>query len=232
MQNITKDPVYLQICNILKNLIEEGEYKQGDRFLSEREVSIQFDVSRTTANKSLSSLVGEGILTYKKGVGTFVSDSIADISVDVQSFLKDSENLSFDIKVFCERPFDEIPESIQKEFDREKSIYYIMAVYLMGGIPVLINRKYINTSKTIESGEEFLSSSYFDYNIAEKEISLTKLTKKDAPLLKLEEGEPLYLIKDELRKDESTIYDVSILRTDCIIFSMDTNGKLIIRYGE
>ena len=232
MQIINKEPVYLQICHILRNLIEEGEYKRGDRFLSEREVSQKFDVSRTTANKSLSSLVGEGVLSYKKGVGTFVSDSIAEISGDVQKFLSNTDNVSFIIKVFCERPYDEIPESIQAVFDKEKTIYYIMAVYMVDDNPVFINRKYINSNDDIDSGEEFLSREYFQFKLTHKDLSLTMLKKNDAHLLKLEEGEPLYLIRDVLKKNTSTIYDVSIFRTDDIFFAMDNTGQLNISYGS
>ena len=60
MNSIVKEPVYLQICHVLKELIDKGEFSRGSRFLSEREVSARFDVSRTTANKALSSLVGRG----------------------------------------------------------------------------------------------------------------------------------------------------------------------------
>ncbi len=230
MDRIIKEPVYLQICRILKELVEDGEFKRGERFLSEREVSTRFEVSRTTANKALSSLVGEGILTYKKGIGTFVSEGSSKISADIQSFLKNSKKLSFDIKVFCERAYKDLPEAIQNVFDSEKSVYYIMAVYSLDDQPLLINRKYINTSENIKDGSKFLKKNYFEYRLIKKEISLSRLKKNDAPLIKKEEGDVLYLVRDELTHEGSTIYDVTLLRGDVISLSMDLDGILNINY--
>ena len=230
MDRIIKEPVYLQICRILKELVEDGEFKRGERFLSEREVSTRFEVSRTTANKALSSLVGEGILTYKKGIGTFVSEGSSKISADIQSFLRNSKKLSFDIKVFCERAYKDLPEAIQSVFDSEKSVYYIMAVYSIDDQPLLINRKYINTSEIIKDGSKFLKKDYFEFQLIKKEISLSRLKKNDAPLIKKEEGDVLYLVRDELTHDGSTIYDVTLLRGDVISLSMDLEGILNINY--
>ena len=230
MDRIIKEPVYLQICKVLKSLIEKGEFNRGERFLSEREVSARFEVSRTTANKALSSLVGEGILTYKKGVGTFVTEVSSKISADVQNFLKSAKDLTFDIKVFCERDFKDLPEAIRSVFNKEKSIYYIMTVYSIGSQPVLINRKYINTKEKLLSGADFITNDYYDFGLIKKDISLSKLKKNDAPLIKKEEGDVLYLIRDELVLNDALIYDVSLLRSDVVNFSMDLEGILNINY--
>jgi len=69
---INKSPIYQQLNSYLKNLINSGEYKGGEKFLTERAICDKFGISRATANKALSSLVSEGILEFKKGVGTFV----------------------------------------------------------------------------------------------------------------------------------------------------------------
>jgi DNA-binding GntR family transcriptional regulator len=232
MNSIIKEPVYLQICKVLKNLIESGEFSRGDRFLSEREVGSRFEVSRTTANKALSSLVGEGILTYKKGIGTFVTEGSQKISADIQSFIKNSSDLSYEIKVLCERSYKDIPEAIQNVFDENKSIYYIMTVYSMNHLPVIISRKYINCSGSIVSGDDFVSKDYYNYNLINKEISLSKLKKNDAPLMKMEEGDVLYLMKDELVHDDSVIYDVALMRGDYISFTMNLDGLLKINLGS
>src|SRR4029453_16868789 len=61
-------------------------FKTGVRFLSEREVSSRFEVSRVTANKALSNLVSEGILEFRKGVGTFVRGGVLDY--DLRSLVR------------------------------------------------------------------------------------------------------------------------------------------------
>jgi len=69
---LVKDPVYLQLHRALRDLIRGDQAAVGGRFLTEREIASRFGVSRATANKALSSLVAEGLLEFKKGVGTFV----------------------------------------------------------------------------------------------------------------------------------------------------------------
>lgn len=75
---LVRDPIYHQLNQALRALLREGEFKVGDQFLTERQVSERFGVSRITANKALSNLVAEGVLEFKKGVGTFVRGGILD----------------------------------------------------------------------------------------------------------------------------------------------------------
>ncbi len=69
---INKEPVYIQINKALRLLIIKENYSAGDKFLTERSICEMYNVSRSTANKSLSSLVSENILEFKKGIGTFI----------------------------------------------------------------------------------------------------------------------------------------------------------------
>jgi GntR family transcriptional regulator len=69
---LVRSPIYHQLNAILQKLITQGDFNTGDQFLTEREVSERFDVSRVTANKALSHLVVAGALEFRKGVGTFV----------------------------------------------------------------------------------------------------------------------------------------------------------------
>ena len=62
----------------LRSLIREGDYAEGAQFLTEREVSRRFEVSRVTANKAISRLVTEGILEIRRGAGTFVRSEVLD----------------------------------------------------------------------------------------------------------------------------------------------------------
>jgi GntR family transcriptional regulator len=73
---LVKTPVYQQLNQILRELIRQGEFPPGAQFLTERQICERFGVSRATANKALSNLVAEGLLAFKKGVGTFVRDGV------------------------------------------------------------------------------------------------------------------------------------------------------------
>ena len=71
---LVREPIYQQLNDALRELIRSGEIKPGTQFLTEREVGKRFAVSRPTANKALASLVSEGLLEFRKGIGTFVRE--------------------------------------------------------------------------------------------------------------------------------------------------------------
>ncbi|WP_283678001.1 GntR family transcriptional regulator [Lentilactobacillus sp. Marseille-Q4993] len=67
-------PIYIQIHNDIKRNIEANKWKVGDRIPSERELSLQFGVSRMTLRQAIQTLVDEGILERRVGSGTFVAN--------------------------------------------------------------------------------------------------------------------------------------------------------------
>ncbi|KRK47991.1 UTRA domain-containing protein [Secundilactobacillus kimchicus] len=67
-------PVYIQIHNEIKRKIEAGKWAVGDRIPSERELAVQFNVSRMTLRQAIQTLVDEGILERFVGSGTFVAN--------------------------------------------------------------------------------------------------------------------------------------------------------------
>ncbi|WP_334116669.1 GntR family transcriptional regulator [Ligilactobacillus sp.] len=66
-------PVYIQIHNRIKKDIEAGVWSVGDRIPSERELALEFNVSRMTLRQAVQTLVEEGILERQVGAGTFVA---------------------------------------------------------------------------------------------------------------------------------------------------------------
>ena len=66
-------PIYIQISDLLREKIDSGELKPGNRIWSEHAIMTKFDVSRNTAQKAIETLVSEGIITREQGKGSFVS---------------------------------------------------------------------------------------------------------------------------------------------------------------
>ena len=69
-------PKYIQISAWLKELIQTGRYKKGEKLPSEIELSKTCDVNRNTLRQAIAELVSAGILRKEKGMGSFVSSSI------------------------------------------------------------------------------------------------------------------------------------------------------------
>ncbi|MGW8302284.1 MAG: GntR family transcriptional regulator, partial [Desulfobacterales bacterium] len=65
-------PKYLQISAWLREVIETGRYKKGEKLPSEVELSKMCGVNRNTLRQAISELTAIGLLRKEKGTGTFV----------------------------------------------------------------------------------------------------------------------------------------------------------------
>jgi GntR family transcriptional regulator len=145
---LVKDPIYQQLNQILRDLIRKGEFTVGQKFLTEREVCERYDVSRATANKALSSLVSEGLLEFRKGVGTFVRAGPADGGL-VSSF---TEN----VKDAGKRPhtrvleFRQIPAaellaeaSAKLGLEPDEQVYEVERLRLADRTPMMLEHRFV-----------------------------------------------------------------------------------------
>ena len=67
----------------LREEIRKGIYRIGDKFPSQYELSLRFDVNPKTANKAVSLLAAEGLLErQRRGQGTRVRSVLSGYSGD------------------------------------------------------------------------------------------------------------------------------------------------------
>ena len=66
-------PLHIQAEEILRNLIDSEEYKDGKYLPNEIELSQKLNISRNTLRQAINKLVFEGLLVRKKGVGTKIA---------------------------------------------------------------------------------------------------------------------------------------------------------------
>lgn len=66
-------PLHSQVEQILRKLVDLDEYKDGKPLPKEVELANRFGVSRNTIRQATNKLENEGLITRKKGVGTFVT---------------------------------------------------------------------------------------------------------------------------------------------------------------
>ena len=67
------EPLYLKIYQSLKQDIENGVYKPGDKIMTEAEMAKEYGVSLITVRKAVGSLMEKGLVVRKQGKGTFVT---------------------------------------------------------------------------------------------------------------------------------------------------------------
>lgn len=63
-----------QVIQHVRQLIERGALRPGDRLPAERELAVQIGVSRPTVRVGLRALAAMGIVRTRHGAGTFVSE--------------------------------------------------------------------------------------------------------------------------------------------------------------
>ncbi|CCI84439.1 GntR family transcriptional regulator [Lactobacillus pasteurii DSM 23907 = CRBIP 24.76] len=68
-----EEPMYIKIHNQIKRDIEEHVYNVGDRIPAERQLAVEFGVSRMTLRQAIKTLEDEGILERRLGSGTYVA---------------------------------------------------------------------------------------------------------------------------------------------------------------
>ena len=66
-------PLHKQAQDLLRELIESDEYKNGKMLPNEVDLAKQLNISRNTLRQAINQLVIEGRLIRKKGVGTKVA---------------------------------------------------------------------------------------------------------------------------------------------------------------
>ena len=67
-------PLYYQLETIFRNKIASGEWAVGSKIPNEIELARNYGVSVMTIKQALSILVEEGIISRKRGIGTYVEE--------------------------------------------------------------------------------------------------------------------------------------------------------------
>jgi GntR family transcriptional regulator len=82
-------PLYLQLQKVLREAIRARVFVADDAIPPERDLAEAFDVSRITVRKAIDGLVNEGLLTRRRGAGTFVAARVEKSFSKLSSFSED-----------------------------------------------------------------------------------------------------------------------------------------------
>ena len=146
---LVRSPVYQQLNQRLRTVLGK-DYRCGDRFLTERQIAEQFQVSRTTANKALASLVSEGFLEFRKGLGTFVRRDVIDY--DVRSLVSFTEKASAagktprtELLSFRKVAITEVDDKVRISLGVEDDalLWGMERVRLADEVPVILEHRYV-----------------------------------------------------------------------------------------
>ncbi|MDD2587700.1 MAG: GntR family transcriptional regulator [Atopobiaceae bacterium] len=225
-----KQPLYDQLVDILRDKID-NELRPNDLLPSERELSQQYGLSRTTVRLALQELENLGLIYRKHGKGTFV----ADFGDNVTNL---SQTYSFTEQM---RELGRVPKTTILEFTKlEANKYLANHMYIhMGdkvftmkrlraadGIPMMVERSYLPVrnfmSLTVEDVRskplyELIEKDYHEQiRVAEEEFSASIARLEDARLLGINEGSPvLNLVRTTYNEGNEIIeFTLSVARAD------------------
>jgi GntR family transcriptional regulator len=233
---IVRQPIYQQLNEALRGLLGAGEFKTGARFLTEREVSERFEVSRATANKALSNLVSEGILEFKKGVGTFVRGGVLDYDLgSLVSFTgkaaaagkrPSTRVLAFD-RVAASAVAPAVAAALRARPADE--LYAVERLRLADGVPVILERRVVAAGLCPGlRRQDFAGSLYglwtgrfrLDVAGAEQSIRAAALRGREARLLGVPGGAAALEVRSvgRLRDDRPLWWERTLYRGDAYAF--------------
>lgn len=206
-------PLYVQLMEEVEKSIRSGEYKPGDRLMTEAEMAKKYGVSLITVRKAIGSLTEKGLVVRKQGKGTFVvRPKLFRNMKKLQSFTEMCTQMGVKpgARMLENRliPADrKIAESLGVEAG--SSVIYISRLRYADQEPVQIEKSYFPLKYAFLLEAKFDDNSLFDYlrektgmkvTGSEKIIELCRATPEEAALLAVKKGDYLLFVR-------STAYD-------------------------
>jgi GntR family transcriptional regulator len=202
--SLVREPIYHQLHDLLRALVTGGEFKAEAQFLTERQVSERFGVSRVTANKALSQLVVTGVLEFRKGIGTFVRGGA--LQNDLRSLVSFTSKAGNSGKVpttrvlrFSKQRVGGLEPSIAEalKLGPKDEVFVMVRLRLADGEPVILERRHVVASLCAGLTREIATGSLYEafekkfrlkLTGAEQTVRAIDLSSDDARLLKTDPG--------------------------------------------
>ena len=220
-------PKYYQLANILRQMIEDGAWKQHEPILSERQLEEQYNLSRPTIRQAIDLLVRQGYLYRMHGKGTFVSPPKLQKGIlELTSFSEDMRNRGLKPgQIFLEFNLIDPPAKVAKQLEltRNQKVLRIKRIRTGNGEPIGIQDSYLALEIGQEISREEVEKHGSIYAIlqekfgifpseADETLEVTLASVEEANLLEIPEGSPLLLNERTLwSQDRKAVEFVKIL---------------------
>ena len=214
-----KMPIYLQLREIIRNKIEEGEYLPGTAIPSENKLADTFGINRITIRNAVDALANEGILKRVQGKGVFVVGQKSEISIEEHAgFI--SDNLRNDSRIFVKELQKATREAGNKyanlfNLELEDEIVYFKHLIYISNVETAVEEYFV--PKSVIPSLESINTSVFSFKdvLSFYGVKLKKMT------------QTLRIIKghSKTRKLLNTPSKVQMFLLKCNFY--DENGRII-----
>jgi GntR family transcriptional regulator len=209
-------PLYHQLAEQLRSYIASGVLAPGEKLPSEISISEQIGISRMTVRQAIASLVREGLLEVRQGLGTFVAQpKFLYDATRLFGFSEEMERLGIRVTSrILQQGIVSPPSGVMKALclSPEEQAFHVMRVRFADEQPLLIETNYVpvRLCPGIERYDFEHSSLYHclqvDYGIrlayARHTLEAVAATAEEANLLGVAAGSPLMLNRGVTFSDE------------------------------
>ncbi len=203
-------PYHFQLQQILRELIERGEFREGERMPGEHQLCESFDISRTVVRQALRELEIQGLVERHKGRGTFVSKKkapdflVQDLTGLYEEALARGRRIRSDVRKLEVVPADgPIARSLELEegeplvlLDRIRFIDDELWVATTTYLPYRLCPGLLDEDLTERSLYEILEQVYgIVIATAKRSVEAVLASTSIAKALKVEEGAPVLVLR-------------------------------------
>jgi GntR family transcriptional regulator len=222
MNNELNKPLYVQIQEYIAELILSGKLAPESKIPSERDFSVDLEVSRMTVRRAITELVNEGLLERRHGSGTYVAKPKVTFEetelVDTVQAMR-NRNLSTTSQLL---EFGEIATSRRLaeklEIEIGRPLYRVVILRLANRVPVLLERVFFPCSRCPDLEEYDLEkTNIYDLLTAGYHAELTRVSQTIEAIPASE------TVADQLRVED----DFPLLMVTRIVYQAQ-NGKPIL----
>lgn len=233
----SKVPLHKQAETIVRNLITDVSYANGKLLPNETELCKQLGISRQTLRQSINTLVQEGILARKKGVGTWVQNTpVSSKSTNWLSFSQEMSARGITIRNFELHISWVLPEEeVRLFFQSDRNTKVLKLVRLRGeqSHPFVYFVSYFNPNIGLTGDEDFKLPLYemlnaqfnIEAQLSREELSARLADKILGDKLEIDIGSPILFRKRFVYdKNEKPIeFNLGYYRADSFKFTLESN---------
>jgi GntR family transcriptional regulator len=143
MPAFSRQPLYLQLCDLMADRIAKGAWKPGSALPDEGDLACEFGVSPGTARKALERLEQMRLIARRQGRGSFVCDLTSGELVDRFATIRgaDGANVVAHVgSVQIERAAATEDECTRLCLAQGDPIFRVRRVLLAGDVPFMIEK--------------------------------------------------------------------------------------------
>lgn len=231
-------PLYRQLADMLADRIRQGDYDRGDRIPSEHQLAARHNIGRPTARQAVDVLVRKGVVTRRRGAGTFVCEAPREVglfSLDGTSASFHKKGVAVKTKLLSAIRLRHTDNQDDNPFGGRQA-YHLSRLTYADKTPVLIEDIYLHAD--LFAGIEHMDLSgrslsaiaqeqfYLQPVSGKQSFGIAHLKGERAKLLQVKANTPVLTVKRHLHfpQMQDGVYCRLWCRTDQFVFTQNIGG--------